>query len=411
VLGLAVAVCVARAVQAGEGPGVDELFQQARSLAFAGQREEARELCREILARSPDYTDVKVLLGRLHAWDGEYDVARGILAEAVASRPTHADARHALVDVELWSDRPLEALRLAEAGLELDPDDPELLYRKARALDRLERQDEAYDALQRTLEIEPERRDARRALRRLLDERLRNRIEVNYELEDVEDLEQEWHEASVEYRRKFSRGSVLGRVNYAERFGENGHQYEIDAYPELARRTYLYLNLGYSSTELFPELRYAAEVFHNFPHGYEGSLGFRRLEFENSAVTIYTGSAAKYVGHYWIALRPYYVDKQDGHSTSLGLTVRRFLNGRYEYVEVGVSGGTEDEEFPVAGATAAIAAREEESLNSFTARAELRKRVTDTVIVIGGIRYRTEDLDPDRSRDSVTFRVGVAKYF
>jgi hypothetical protein len=36
-------------------------------LAFSGERQEARELCFQILDRNPDYHDARVLLGRLYA--------------------------------------------------------------------------------------------------------------------------------------------------------------------------------------------------------------------------------------------------------------------------------------------------------------------------------------------------------
>jgi hypothetical protein len=40
---------------------VDFLFQKARNLAFNGKRTEARSICRQILLKSPDYEDVRVL--------------------------------------------------------------------------------------------------------------------------------------------------------------------------------------------------------------------------------------------------------------------------------------------------------------------------------------------------------------
>ena len=43
-----------------------------------------RALCAEILETSPDYTDVRTFMGRLYAWDGEYDKARATLQEQFA---------------------------------------------------------------------------------------------------------------------------------------------------------------------------------------------------------------------------------------------------------------------------------------------------------------------------------------
>ena len=85
--------CVCLSVPAGELPSVDEQFEQARLMAFAGQREEARRLCKEILERSAGYSDVKVFLGRLYAWDKEYTEHVGARVAAKSARQTKADRR------------------------------------------------------------------------------------------------------------------------------------------------------------------------------------------------------------------------------------------------------------------------------------------------------------------------------
>ena len=132
-----------------------------------------------------------------------------------------------------------------------------------------------------------------------------NKIAGDLGVSRFQDDTADWWAADVEYRRTFGWGSLLGRVNWARRFGNTGFQYEVDAYPRLPHRTYLYLNIGFSSDpSLFPDLRYAAEAHHSFPKGWEASLGFRRLEFSSSNVTIVTGTAAKYYGNWWISLRP-----------------------------------------------------------------------------------------------------------
>ena len=59
--------------------GVDELFARARRHAFDGKRPEALELCRAALQRSPGYHDIRILMGRIHAWDGRYEEGRAEL--------------------------------------------------------------------------------------------------------------------------------------------------------------------------------------------------------------------------------------------------------------------------------------------------------------------------------------------
>lgn len=108
-------------------PNSDELFALAREKAFAGQREEARQLCKTILARSPSYSDARVLLGRTYAWDGRREEARAEFYKLLEEKPSHKDALDALLDVELWDNRLERALDIANRGLNFSPSDEDFL--------------------------------------------------------------------------------------------------------------------------------------------------------------------------------------------------------------------------------------------------------------------------------------------
>ena len=112
-----------------------------------------------------------------------------------------------------------------------------------------------------------------------------------------------WNQASFSLARRFSMGSVIARANQATRFNVNGTQLEVDAYPKFREGTYAYFNVGYSSSSIFPEFRYGAEIFQSLADAWETSLGFRYLEFKSSKITIYTGTVGKYVGDYYFLFR------------------------------------------------------------------------------------------------------------
>jgi len=134
-----------------------------------------------------------------------------------------------------------------------------------------------------------------------------------------------WRLASLSLGRSTSKGALIGRVNYANRFATSGLQFEADAYPRLSRRIYAYLNAGYSDADIFPMLRFGGELFANLSNAWEASAGFRELRFSDSPVTLYTGSVGKYVGNYWLSLRPFLRFKKSGNSASAGLTARRYF--------------------------------------------------------------------------------------
>jgi YaiO family outer membrane protein len=350
---LTVAVTVAAAQEtAAEATSTEELFRQAQRLAWDGQREEAKALCQEILARKKNDVDTRLLLARIYAWEKDYKNARIEFGRVIDAKPGYSDARIGLIDAELWSGRTRHALVRVDQGLALDPDDPDLLDRRARCLEKLGRYDEALKAQRRAVKLDPENEDYRRRLRSLEAKALRNAIKLDYRYEDFpDDFIDPWHLAYLQYGHRFDWGSLLFRVDWAGRFGSTGVQYEVDSYPKLPRRMYLYLNFGFSSSSLFPDRRYGAELYKNFDKGWEGSIGFRRLEFDENDVMIYTGTVAKYWRNYWFSLRPNFSKSDFTRSRSLNLVTRYYYGDREEFSEVRVGYGTSEyesiPEFPV----------------------------------------------------------------
>ncbi|CAN5923249.1 hypothetical protein BH11GEM2_BH11GEM2_19490 [soil metagenome] len=149
-----------------------------------------------------------------------------------------------------------------------------------------------------------------------------------------------WTLASVSLGRRTARGTLIGRVNIANRFNTTGTQVEADAYPSLGGSTYAYLNAGYSNATIFPEWRFGGEVFTNLPNAYEASIGFRQLRFGGAPVTLLTGSVGKYIGNYWLSARPYIRSKDSGLSASAGFTVRRYYETSDEFIGARVSYGS-----------------------------------------------------------------------
>ena len=156
-----------------------------------------------------------------------------------------------------------------------------------------------------------------------------------------------WHLRSAELSAKTGRGTLVARVNQAERFGRSGLQVEADAYPRLTRRLYAYLNAGVSGAEIFPERRLGGELYASLPRAVEASLGARRLEFTQTDVTIYTGSLGKYAGNYYVSARPYVTPRDDGTSVSGTLLVRRYFSSAQSYATLVAGAGRAPTDSPL----------------------------------------------------------------
>jgi len=165
------------------------------------------------------------------------------------------------------------------------------------------------------------------------DEAPKNTFSIGYEYEEFLHSDTEaWQLGSIDLGHKFDGfGSVILRVNRADRFGRNGVQYEVDAYPKVGQKMYAYLNVGFSNDSLFPDYRYGAQLYRSLGNGWEGSIGFRYLKFTESTI-IYTGSIGRYWGNWYATLTPYVVpDEIDGTSGSGALEFRYYRSSGDDY--------------------------------------------------------------------------------
>jgi phosphoglycerol transferase MdoB-like AlkP superfamily enzyme len=150
-----------------EGLNSDQLFEVARQNAFNAHFTEARVICRRLLRTSPNYHDVRTLLGRTYAWQKRYELARPILREVLRRGPAYTDALSALLDIELWLGNYRRAVDLADSVLARYPSNEDFQIRKARALGFLDRRDEAVRILDHVVAVNPSNLEAIEAKKRL----------------------------------------------------------------------------------------------------------------------------------------------------------------------------------------------------------------------------------------------------
>lgn len=242
-----------------------------------------------------------------------------------------------------------------------------------------------------------EARDALRA------GRLPNEIEIEYEYEEFDEVLEPWHLYKLEYTRRTGKGSIIGRVNLAERFGRSGTQYEVDAYPRLRQGTYAYVSAGYSEDSIFPEWRYGAQIYQSLPRSWELSVGARRLEFSSSNVTLYTGSIGKYKGNYYTSLQPYVRKVDEGYSTSGVLTIRRYYSSADDYLTFRGSYGESPE--------IDIFLEEEVRTTSWSLKLEGRKKITERFLIEAQAAIRDQEIRAGTRRESFSVSAAILRRF
>ena len=384
-----------------------QTFDVARNYAFNGEREKARDICRQILAEGFN-SDVALLMGRTYAWDGMYDSARVVLQDVLVQRPENMEAYDALSDVEFWADNNAQAIEYCNAALKLEPESPKFAMKKARILYSDEQYNEAVDVLETYLHENPGEPDFLLKLKEYRLDAMKNKIRVvhTYDSFDSDFNRDPWHFLALSYGRKTKLGSVIARLNYANRFDSNGLQFEVDAYPKIGENNYAYVNYGYSSDALFPGNRFGFELYHNFPKAWEGSIGMRYLDFSSSGVDIYTATLGKYVGNYWISLRSYVTPDTDGTSVSGALSVRRYFADSENYLGLKLSYGVspDDNRKP-------IDTEKNLTLKTRSVRAEYNRLIKKIWIVSAGFNVGSEQLEPGNYSGYYSFDIGFSRLF
>jgi len=281
-------------VVAQDAPGGD-VVSRARALAIQGQHAAALELLSQRLADNPEDSDARVLRGTVLSWDKNYDDARIELERVLAQHPGHADALEALINVELWSDHYDRVETLSDEALKKNPNNTTLLLSRAQALKGLHKDHEAALALEHLLAVDPS--DAHAA----------------HLLEGLHDGRRLW---------------------------------EVEAYPRIRPGTYGYVEAGLSPDATFyPHYRAGGEIYQNLTHGFEGSAGYRWLDF-STAVNIFTGSITKYQGNWMFTGRIYSTPDSAGTSNALQFLTRRYFGDGGNYLGVRYGWGSSVVETP-----------------------------------------------------------------
>jgi YaiO family outer membrane protein len=278
---------------AGPASGQDDVITRARVADSAGQRAEALAMLKSHLASSPNDVDARLVFGLMLSWDKRYDEARTELRQVLLQAPDYKDARVALMNVDWWSGRTSEASDLAVHILKGDPGDPQARF-----------------------------------LRQRLDARTRPwRVTTDYSLDAFNDGGESWHEFAISIARETPSGPIFVRGTNATRFGHRDQLIEVEAYPSFRPGTYAYVNVGAATRrDLYPDYRAAFDLYQVVGRGLELSGGYRRLQF-STPVSIYVGTATKYLGQWALLERVSFVPGGESDAWSFHTESRRYLGG------------------------------------------------------------------------------------
>lgn len=327
----------------------DRAFEVARNLAFNENRKQAQDTLLLILTKYPDYHDVRSFLGSTYSWDGAYKKARKEFSYVLKKDPKRKNTWIAAINNELWGETPFNALELATTALGHYPDNTDILYLRAKAEENSNNPEEALRTINFVLNNNPDNKIAENYKERLINTLSFNTIGVNSSVDLYSKNERDpmqYH--TLKYKRQTKYGSIIGKINFNRRFKKNGLQYEVDMYPKITKGFYAYVSFGVSNDDLFPSVRYGAELYKSLPKSFEMSLGFRGLKYTETTI-IYTGSVGWYTGNSYWSFRTYITPGDTGSSKSGTLNYRKYRSDAENYFSVtaGIGFSPEIDPFPL----------------------------------------------------------------
>jgi len=386
----------------------DELFIASRNKAFEENNyEEAKVLALKALEQSPTYADIAIFLGRLYTWTDEIQLARETFRNVETSMDPSEDLYLAYTSLEYWNDQYEEALAIIDRGLIKFPKSEELLLLKAKILNSYARYDEAHTTIKALLRLNNGNTEARELANRIEINNAKNAIGVSYNFSHFDQqFEDNWNAVSVSYKRRMSFGSLIFKVNYANKFKSNGAQFEVEAYPRISNTFYMYVGGGYSdNVGIFPKFRSGASLYANLPKSFEGEIGVRHLYFSDNLFML-TGSVGKYYKSFWFNLRTFITPSDHNISQSYTFTTRYYTGDANNYWSFAIGRGISPEDYNnnLLGSTTY-------KLKSFKLGVDYNFSVKDVNVFSVGGNYYNQEFQPNRKGNQFDLNVSYSRKF
>ena len=266
----------------------DEVIAKAR----AAPRAEGIRMLESHLASNPRDVDARLVYGLLLSWERRYDEARSALQQVLDQAPDYLDARVALMNVEWWSGHRDAARKLVNEILTKDPG-----HTQARLVQqRLDAKTRPWSAA------------------------------VTITRDTFSDEREPWLETAITLGRETAIGPLFVRGSDANRFDQSDQLVEVEFYPKFRAGTYAFIGIGFGADQiLYPEKRFSFEFYQSLGRGWEGSIGYRQLDF-STPTKIYVGTLTKYAGNWMLTAKANLVpDEALGDSWSYYAQARRYF--------------------------------------------------------------------------------------
>lgn len=346
----------------------DDSYSEAYQMAYNGNHGQAQHLALEILKRDPENKKARSLVARTYSWSGQYEQARHEFNVLTSETKEDRDIWILAVKNELYAKNNATALGLAYKALRYVKNDTELSRLSELARNRIENQtflekswiDNPGTIVEKqnrerskkegtnksevkktpTTAVKTDENETLEKKVEGVENLLNNRIAITNSFTVFDQRFDPMVFSTIEFRRRTLAGSLLPRINYSNRNGEHGVQYDIDFYPKFSKRFYAYLNYGYSDASIYPNHKLGGDLYVNLPGAMEFSAGGRFVSLDTRDITMFTNSIGHYRGNYYFSLRSNIIPKEDNLIQFSGnLLVRKYLKDAETFLSLNIGMG------------------------------------------------------------------------
>ena len=334
-------------------------FEEARILAYEGNFISANVMLTQLVKPDSKDHNARSLLASTYSWSEEYDKARDEFNILISSDKQDRSVWIASIKNELYANNNATAIGLANKALVYLKNDAEVERLKLIAEEGVANaeypesgwfnQDDSVISKKEALLVsnenkseivKPEAIDTLVAKTPVAEEVFNNKISVSNSATVFDQRYDPIYYSSISFKRQTLAGSIIPRINYSNRSGANGVQYDLDFYPKFSKRFYAYLNYGYSSSSVYPEHKMGGDLYVNLPGAFEFSAGGRYISYETKNVSVISNSLGHYRGNYYFSLRSYITPLSDNLTKFSGnFLVRKYLKDAENYLGLNVGMG------------------------------------------------------------------------
>ena len=301
------------------------------------------------------YVEQLIGSGRLYLANDNPDSALTEFYKALDVAPNDTNTLYYTINVLVTQQDDDTALVLIQRGRTLYPDNPFFLQRRATIYENQKRWHEAYLTADTLARLTPNNVKNQDYSHYLYSRGMRNEIGLFYlhsTYIDSDNVKRINSIATIQYSRKWRRGVITARINYAGRVTGTGYQFEAETYYNHTPKWYSFGVAAYSPDgAIFPTYRLGYSLFHSFNRGWDGELGVRYLKADSGTIYSLVGSVSKEINDFYFNLRGYYIDLIRPDSAtgkfyySVILTSRYYLNNRNDYFTTIMGYGTAPDDF------------------------------------------------------------------